>query len=158
VYDFDSKLRNNGRSLAMRRKVLTNLKTVLSFAQSRGLVAQNVARGRIKVDTRETTSGPLRAGVDFPTMAELNTLIENSLWSPQAIYYHRDIHRHAPQRAARPALERCRPRCRSNPCTAAGRPMAQDWADQIEGRDAGYSSRALSGQYAQAVARRMSGR
>jgi integrase len=50
---------------------------MLSFAQGRGLVAQNVARGvRIKADTRETTSGPLRAGVDFPTMAELNMLIE----------------------------------------------------------------------------------
>jgi len=38
---------------------------------------------RIKAD-REATSGPLRAGVDFPTMAELNTLIENSTgrWRP----------------------------------------------------------------------------
>jgi integrase len=84
VYEFDGKLRNRGRSLAMRRKILTNLKTMLSFAQGRGLVAQNVARGvRIK-ESRETTSGPLRAGVDFPTMAELNTLIENSTgrWRP----------------------------------------------------------------------------
>ena len=79
VYEFESKLRNNGRSLPLRRKVLTNLKTMLSFAQGRGLVAQNVARGvRIKADTRETAGGPLRAGVDFPTMAELNTMIENA--------------------------------------------------------------------------------
>ena len=79
VYGFESKLRNNGRSLPLRRKVLTNLKTMLSFAQGRGLVAQNVARGvRIKADTRETAGGPLRAGVDFPTMAELNTMIENA--------------------------------------------------------------------------------
>jgi integrase len=85
VYDFDSKLREAGRSIAMRGKVLTNLKTMLTFAQGRGLVAQNVALGvRIKVDTRETTSGPLRSGVDFPTMAELNVLIENSTgrWRP----------------------------------------------------------------------------
>ena len=85
VYDFDSKLRNDGRSLAMRRKVLTNLKTMLSFAQGRGLVAQNVARGvRIKIENRESTSGPLRAGVDFPTMAELNVLIEQCTgrWRP----------------------------------------------------------------------------
>jgi integrase len=71
----------------MRRTILTNLKTMLSFAQGRGLVAQNVARGiRIK-ESRETTSGPLRAGVDFPTMAELNTLIENSAgrWRPFTI-------------------------------------------------------------------------
>jgi integrase len=63
---------------------LTNLKTMLSFAQGRGLVAQNVARGvRIK-ESRETTGGPLRVGVYFPTMAELNTLIENSAgrWRP----------------------------------------------------------------------------
>ena len=85
VYDFDSKLRDAGRSLAMRRKVITNLKTVLTFAQGRGLVAQNVARGvKIKNDDRESAEGPLRAGVDFPTMAELNSLIENSppRWRP----------------------------------------------------------------------------
>jgi integrase len=84
VYEFDSKLRDAGRSVAMRRKVLTNLKTMLSFAQGRGLVGQNVARGiRIKVDTREAC-GPLRAGVDFPSMAELNALIEKSegRWRP----------------------------------------------------------------------------
>jgi hypothetical protein len=45
VYEFDSKLRESGRSLVMRRKVLTSLKTMLSFAQGRGLVTQNVARG-----------------------------------------------------------------------------------------------------------------
>jgi integrase len=88
VYDFDAKLREgrdkqppSPRSLALRRKVLTNLKTMVTFAQGRGLVAQNVALGvRIKVDT----SGPLRSGVDFPTMAELNALIENSTgrWRP----------------------------------------------------------------------------
>jgi integrase len=85
IYEFDSKLREAGRSLTMRRKLLTNLKTVLSFAQERGLVAQNAARGvRIKADSREATTGPLRAGIDFPTMAELNALIEKSegRWRP----------------------------------------------------------------------------
>lgn len=52
---------------------------MLTFAQRRGLVAQNVALGvRIKVDAREGSRGPLRSGVDFPSMAELNSLIENS--------------------------------------------------------------------------------
>jgi hypothetical protein len=79
LYEFDSKLRDDGRSLAMRRKVMTNLKTMLTLAQGRGLVAQNVARGvRIKADHREAATGPLRAGVDFPTMAELKLLIEKS--------------------------------------------------------------------------------
>jgi integrase len=85
VYDFDAKLRQAGRSVAMRRKVLTNLKTMLGFAQGRGLVAQNVARGvRIKSDDRESTSGPLRAGVDFPSVPELNLLIDNARprWRP----------------------------------------------------------------------------
>jgi hypothetical protein len=45
VYEFDSKLRDGGRSLTMRRKVLVSLKTMLTFAQGRGLVAQNVAKG-----------------------------------------------------------------------------------------------------------------
>jgi integrase len=84
VYQFDSKLRDAGRSVALRRKVLASLKTMLSFAQVRGLVAQNVALAvRVKVDSREA-SGPLRAGVDFPSMAELNALIEKSAgrWRP----------------------------------------------------------------------------
>jgi integrase len=60
IHQFDVQLRAAGRSLAMRRKVLTNLKTALSFAQGRGLVAQNVARGvRIKAAGREAR-GPLR--------------------------------------------------------------------------------------------------
>ena len=62
----------------MRRKVMTNLKTAISFAQSRGPVAQNVARGvKIKADDR-TEIGPLREGVDFPSRAELKAMIENS--------------------------------------------------------------------------------
>jgi integrase len=85
VYDFDSKLRDAGRSLAMRRKVLVSVKTMLGFAQGRRLVAQNVARGvRIKTDTREASQGPLRAGVDFPSMAELRSIIETTggRWRP----------------------------------------------------------------------------
>jgi integrase len=84
VYQFDTELRDSGRSLAMRRKVMTNLKTAISFAQSRGLVTQNVARGvKIKADDR-TEIGPLREGVDFPSRAELKAMIENSTgrWRP----------------------------------------------------------------------------
>jgi integrase len=85
VYEFDSKLRQAGRSIAMRRKVLTSLKTMLTFAQGRGLVAQNAALGvRVKTDDRESVSGPLRAGVDFPSVPELNLLIDNAppRWRP----------------------------------------------------------------------------
>jgi integrase len=79
VYEFNTDLRSSGRSLALRRKVITNLKTVLSFAQGRGWVAQNVALGvRIREDVRESVTGPLRAGVDFPTVSELNWLIDKA--------------------------------------------------------------------------------
>jgi integrase len=79
LYDFDGKLRDKGTSIVMRRKIMTNTKTMLNFAQGRGLVAQNVALSiRIKSDTREASRGPLRPGVDFPTMAELRLLIEKA--------------------------------------------------------------------------------
>jgi len=48
IYTFDGQLRAGGRSLAMRRKIITSLKTLLTFAQKRALVAQNVA-GPVKV-------------------------------------------------------------------------------------------------------------
>jgi integrase len=69
----------------MRRKVLTTLKTMLTFAQGQGLVAQNVARGvRLKRDDGRDSTGPRRKGVDFPSKAELNLLIENAsgAWRP----------------------------------------------------------------------------
>jgi integrase len=84
VSQFDVDLRNNGRSLAMRRKVLTSLKAILTFAQSRGWIAQNVARGvKVKSDERNTP-GPLREGHDFPTKAELRIIMDNApaRWQP----------------------------------------------------------------------------
>ena len=79
IHQFDADLRKSGRSLAMRRKVLTNLKTILTFCQGQGLVAQNVARGvKIKNDGRREASGPLREGIDFPSKAELRLLIDNA--------------------------------------------------------------------------------
>ena len=93
----------------MRRKVITNLKTMLTFAQGRGLVAQNVARGvRIKMDDRDSATGPLRAGVDFPSQPELNLLIDNApvRWRPfiiTAIFTGMRL-----KRAARPPLGRYR--------------------------------------------------
>jgi hypothetical protein len=71
IHKFDSDLRAAGRSIAMRRKVLTNVKTMLTFCQGQGLVDQNVARGvKIKSDDRRKASGPLREGRDFPSKAE----------------------------------------------------------------------------------------
>jgi integrase len=79
LYAFDRELRETGRSQIMRQKVMTNVGSMLTFAQGRGLVAQNVARGvKIKRDERQVTKGPLRPGVDFPTVAEINALIDNA--------------------------------------------------------------------------------
>jgi integrase len=79
VHQFDAELRDGGRSLAMRRKVITSLKTMLTFAQSQGLVAQNVARSvRIKVDRQASTGRPLREGEDYPTKAEIRTLLDKA--------------------------------------------------------------------------------
>ena len=79
IYQFDADLRTAGRSVAMRRKVLTNLKTMLTFCQGQGLVAQNVARGvKIKSDDRRSAAGPLREGRDFPSKAEIRALIDNA--------------------------------------------------------------------------------
>lgn len=78
VGDFDAQLRDAGRSISMRRKVLTNLKTAISFAQGEGKVAQNVARGvRLRKEDHRSSGGPLRQGVDFPSKAELKALLDN---------------------------------------------------------------------------------
>ena len=46
----------------MRRKVLSNLKTILSYAQGQGLVAQNVAREiKLKTDPRDTAEPHAKA-------------------------------------------------------------------------------------------------
>ena len=78
-------LRDAGRSVAMRRKILTSVGTALAFAKGRGLVAQNVASGiKVKSDERHKATGPLQAGRDFPTKAELKLLIDRApeRWRP----------------------------------------------------------------------------
>ena len=84
VNPFMDTLRDNGRSVAMRRKILTSLSTALSFAKGRGLVAQNVALGvKVRSDDRQK-AGTLKAGRDFPTKADLKLLIDHApeRWRP----------------------------------------------------------------------------
>ena len=77
INEFLDQLRDAGRSIAMRRKVLTNLKTAIGFAQRQGRVAQNVARGvRLKSSDQRASGGPLREGIDFPSKAELQLMID----------------------------------------------------------------------------------
>jgi len=79
VYVFANELRAAGRSPVMCKKIITNLKTILNFAQRRGLVAQNAAlavRVGSKADARHEEQGPLRAGVDFPSRVELKAMLD----------------------------------------------------------------------------------
>lgn len=87
VYAFDGELRSSGRSLAMRKKIITNLKTILSFCQQHGHAARNVAlsvRIGSNADDRREEQGPMRVGVDFPSRVELKTLMEAAAgrWRP----------------------------------------------------------------------------
>jgi integrase len=87
IYAFDGQLRAGGRSLAMRRKIITSLKTLLTFAQKRALVAQNVASPvKVKVDDR-AEKGRLREGVDYPSRAQMRTLMDAATprWRPLLI-------------------------------------------------------------------------
>jgi integrase len=84
IYQFDGQLRAAGTSLAMRRKILTSVKTLLSFAQKQALVAQNVAGPvKLKRDDREE-QGPLREGVDYPSRAQMRRLMDTATprWRP----------------------------------------------------------------------------
>jgi integrase len=88
VHAYMDRLRDAGMSTAMRRKVLTSLSTVLAFARARGLTAQNAAAGiKVRKDERLVSNGPLKAGRDFPSKAELRALIDNAaeFWRPLII-------------------------------------------------------------------------
>lgn len=78
VNRFLDSLRDNGRSTVMRRKVLTSLKSAVSYAQGQGLVAQNVARAaKVPADKRRESKGPLRPGHDFPSKEQVNALLDH---------------------------------------------------------------------------------
>jgi len=71
-------LRDNGVSTVMRRKVLTSVKSAISYAQGQGWVAQNVARAaRVPADRRREDKGPVRAGVDFPDKSQVSALVNH---------------------------------------------------------------------------------
>lgn len=79
---FKDQLMTSG-SRALSGKVLTSLKSILSEAQRRGLVAHNVASPvRIRTSARE--NGRVVVGKDIPTKAEAHALIEAATgrWRP----------------------------------------------------------------------------
>jgi integrase len=89
VYELDKKLRESGRSLAMRRKVLTSVKMMLKFCQGRALVAQNVALAVTLKSDDQRDVAPVRPGVDFPSREELRTILDKAegRWRPRVIAF-----------------------------------------------------------------------
>jgi integrase len=90
VRAFEDKLRTD-RSPAMVRKVVGSLSSILSDAQERGLVAQNVVRGlrarrkrgqERRADKRQ--KGKLKPGVDIPTPDEIRKWLPHldGQWRP----------------------------------------------------------------------------
>lgn len=79
VRAFEDRLRAEGRSQVLKRYVIRSLSQVLGDAQSRGLVAQNVARAhRVRRAERH------REPVKIPTPAEVSALLANASprWRP----------------------------------------------------------------------------
>src|SRR6516162_8865206 len=77
----DDLLRKSSRPMA--RKVLTSLKSILSEAQRRGLVAHNAAQP-VKVDVKRRDHARLAVGRDIPSKAEIQTLLTQAKgrWRP----------------------------------------------------------------------------
>jgi integrase len=77
----DDLLKRSSRPMA--RKVLTSLKSILSEAQRRGLVAHNAAQP-VKVDVKKRDQARLAVGRDIPSKAEIQTLLAQTKgrWRP----------------------------------------------------------------------------
>jgi integrase len=88
VREFMDRLRAEGRSPGMVKRVVGDLGSILSDAQERGEVAQNVVRSLSKRKKRGAAErrqkGKLKAGVDIPTPAEIKTIVAHlqGRWRP----------------------------------------------------------------------------
>jgi integrase len=88
---FQDRLRDEGRSAAMVKRVTVSLGGILADAQERGLVARNVVRemsgrrtkGKARQGERRQKRKP-QIGVDIPTRDEIRSIIENAegRWRP----------------------------------------------------------------------------
>jgi integrase len=77
VRAYEDRLRQD-RSPAMVRKILVSLSGILSDAQDRGLVAQNVARNRRSRQNGEARQRHrLEVGRDIPTPDEIRTILDH---------------------------------------------------------------------------------
>lgn len=91
VRDFSDKLRADGRSQAMVRKVLGSLGSLMSDAQERGLATRNPVRdmrsARRKGKERQADKrqkGKLKVGIDIPTREEIKAIVDaaQGRWRP----------------------------------------------------------------------------
>ncbi len=91
VREFQDRLRENGRSAAMVKRVTVSLGSILADAQERGLVARNVvreiSRRRTKGQARQgerRQKRKLQVGVDIPTREEIRNIIAAAAgrWRP----------------------------------------------------------------------------
>lgn len=82
VRAFQEKLREEGRSPAMVKRVTVSLGSILSDAQERGLVVRNAVhemskrRGKTAVKAERRQRARLRYGEDIPTMEEIRAILE----------------------------------------------------------------------------------
>jgi integrase len=91
IRKFEDKLREEGRSPAMVRKVMGSLSSILADAQEQGLAARNVVRDLRRNRRRgkerhaeRRQKGKLKVGVDIPTPDEIRTLLASAKgrWRP----------------------------------------------------------------------------
>ncbi len=91
VREFSDRLRADGRSQAMVRKVLGSLGSLMSDAQERGLATRNPVRdmrvARRKGKERQADKrqkGKLKIGVDIPTREEIKAIVDaaQGRWRP----------------------------------------------------------------------------
>lgn len=86
VREFETWLRQNGRSEAMVRKVVSSLGSLLADAQDRGLISRNVVRerGRRKRNV-ERQKEKITAGKHFPTADEAKAILNAASGSWRAV-------------------------------------------------------------------------
>lgn len=91
-------LKAQGRSLAMRRKVLGNLKRMIGHAQRRKLVSRNPADGvRIEaVDRGSADDGAPRPGETMPSKDELRALMDPDSYMARDADSYGDLRRYRP--------------------------------------------------------------
>ncbi|MEY9167262.1 integrase [Sinorhizobium fredii] len=91
VREFEDRLRQDGRSPAMVRKVLTSLGSLLADAQERGLVTRNAVREKSRARRKgqerrqeKRHKGKLKVGVDIPTREEIKAVVAvlQGRWRP----------------------------------------------------------------------------